>query len=66
MLSLANLCQELKNLSEISQRTALYDEHVALGARMVPFAGYDIPVQHPMGIFNAHKLTRQTAGLFAG
>ena len=51
-------------LSEISQRTALYDEHVALGARMVPFAGYDMPVQYPMGILNEHKWTRENAGLF--
>ena len=53
-----------QNLSEISQRTALYDEHVGLGARMVPFAGYDMPVQYPMGILNEHKWTRENAGLF--
>ena len=29
-------------------RTALYDMHVGLGAKMVPFAGYDMPVQYPM------------------
>ncbi|MEO9166860.1 MAG: glycine cleavage system aminomethyltransferase GcvT [Aestuariivirga sp.] len=51
-------------MSEISQRTVLYDEHVALGARMVPFAGYDMPVQYPMGILNEHKWTRENAGLF--
>ncbi len=31
------------------RRTALYDLHVRLGARMVPFAGYDMPVQYPSG-----------------
>jgi aminomethyltransferase len=45
-------------------RTALYDEHVKLGARMVPFAGYDMPVQYPTGIITEHNWTRQHAGLF--
>jgi aminomethyltransferase len=46
------------------QRTSLYDEHVKLGARMVPFAGYDMPVQYPAGILAEHNWTRQNAGLF--
>ncbi|WP_373505901.1 glycine cleavage system aminomethyltransferase GcvT [Aestuariivirga sp.] len=45
-------------------RTALYDEHVRLGARMVPFAGYDMPVQYPTGILAEHNWTRENAGLF--
>ena len=45
-------------------RTSLYDEHVKLGARMVPFAGYDMPVQYPTGILTEHNWTRQNAGLF--
>ncbi|WP_374332834.1 glycine cleavage system aminomethyltransferase GcvT, partial [Aestuariivirga sp.] len=45
-------------------RTSLYDEHVKLGARMVPFAGYDMPVQYPTGILAEHNWTRQNAGLF--
>ena len=45
-------------------RTALYDEHVRLGARMVPFAGYDMPVQYPTGIIAEHTWTRASAGLF--
>ena len=49
---------------EPTLRTALYDEHVALGARMVPFAGYDMPVQYPTGILTEHNWTRQHAGLF--
>ncbi len=45
-------------------RTPLYDAHVALGARMVPFAGYEMPVQYPSGIIAEHNWTRQHAGLF--
>jgi aminomethyltransferase len=45
-------------------RTPLYDLHVALGARMVPFAGYDMPVQYPAGILSEHLHTRAAAGLF--
>ena len=32
------------------KRTRLYDKHIAAGAKMVPFAGYDMPVQYPLGI----------------
>ena len=46
------------------RRTALYDAHVKLGARMVPFAGYDMPVQYPTGIIAEHNWTRENAGLF--
>lgn len=45
-------------------RTPLYQTHVAAGARMVPFAGYDMPVQYPTGILTEHKWTRENAGLF--
>jgi len=45
-------------------RTPLYDLHVELGAKMVPFAGYDMPVQYPMGILTEHQHTRSGAGLF--
>lgn len=44
--------------------TPLYDLHVSLGARMVPFAGYAMPVQYPSGIMTEHKWTREGAGLF--
>ena len=44
--------------------TALYDMHVALDAKMVPFAGYDMPVQYPMGVLQEHLHTRANAGLF--
>ncbi len=45
-------------------RLALHDLHVALGARMVPFAGYEMPVQYPMGVLKEHLHTRSDAGLF--
>lgn len=44
-------------------RTPLYDRHVALGAKMVPFAGYEMPVQY-VGIIAEHTTVRQRAGLF--
>jgi aminomethyltransferase len=46
------------------KRTPLYDLHMRLGARMVPFAGYDMPVQYPSGIIKEHLHTRAAAGLF--
>jgi aminomethyltransferase len=46
------------------QRTPLYELHVALGAKMVPFAGYEMPVQYPLGILKEHLHTRERAGLF--
>jgi aminomethyltransferase len=44
--------------------TPLHSLHRELGARMVPFAGYDMPVQYPAGIIAEHKHTRSRAGLF--
>ena len=46
------------------QKTPLHAEHVTFGARMVPFAGYDMPVQYPTGVLAEHLWTRQKAGLF--
>jgi aminomethyltransferase len=46
------------------KRTGLYDLHLALGAKMVPFAGYEMPVQYPMGVLKEHLHTRAHAGLF--
>jgi aminomethyltransferase len=46
------------------QRTALYDLHIEAGAKMVPFAGYDMPVQYPLGIKKEHLHSREKAGLF--
>ena len=44
--------------------TPLYDCHVALGARMVPFAGYEMPVQYTEGVLKEHLWVREHAGLF--
>ena len=46
------------------KRTPLYDIHVALGAKIVPFAGFEMPVQYPSGITAEHKAVREKAGLF--
>jgi aminomethyltransferase len=45
-------------------RTALYEEHGKAGAKLVPFAGYEMPVQYPTGILSEHSWTRSHAGLF--
>jgi len=45
-------------------KTPLHDLHVELGARMVPFAGYSMPVQYPAGLMAEHLHTRKAAGLF--
>lgn len=50
-------------ISETLRRTPLFDRHVALGGRMVPFAGWEMPVQYA-GIMQEHKDVRQKAGLF--
>ena len=42
----------------------LADFHRRMGAKMVPFAGYEMPVQYPAGIIDEHKHTREKAGLF--
>ena len=46
------------------KKTPLYDAHVAAGARMVPFAGYSMPVQYKDGVLKEHLWTREHAGLF--
>jgi aminomethyltransferase len=45
-------------------QTPLHALHLELGARMVPFAGYSMPVQYPMGLMQEHLHTRAAAGLF--
>lgn len=45
-------------------QTPLHALHVALGARMAPFAGYSMPIQYPSGIIREHTHTRTGAGLF--
>jgi aminomethyltransferase len=46
------------------RRTPLYDAHVALGARIVPFAGWEMPVQYAAGISAEHRAVREQCGLF--
>lgn len=46
------------------KKTPLHALHLQLGARMVPFAGYDMPVQYPLGVMKEHLHTRAEAGLF--
>jgi len=50
-------------MSESLARTPLYDLHAELGARLVPFAGWEMPVQYT-GIIEEHMAVRRTAGLF--
>src|SRR6476646_9623442 len=46
------------------KRTALNAVHAARGAKMVPFAGYEMPVQYPTGITEEHRAVRERCGLF--
>lgn len=48
----------------VLKTTPLHALHLSLGARMVPFAGYDMPVQYPAGVLKEHLQTRTAAGLF--
>src|SRR5690348_16340131 len=50
--------------NEVLHKTPLHALHVELGAKMVPFAGYDMPVQYPAGVLKEHLHTREKAGLF--
>jgi aminomethyltransferase len=46
------------------KKTPLHALHLELGGKMVPFAGYEMPVQYPAGILKEHLHTREKAGLF--
>jgi aminomethyltransferase len=46
------------------KRTPLHEVHVALGAKIVPFAGYEMPVHYPSGITAEHKAVRDSCGMF--
>ncbi len=52
-----------RQLTGALRRTCLYDEHLRLHARMVPFAGYEMPVQYA-GVIEEHNAVRQAAGVF--
>lgn len=54
----------MENTTQALARTPLYNLHLELGARMVPFAGYEMPVQYPTGVLKEHNHTRTQAGLF--
>jgi aminomethyltransferase len=51
-------------VGESLSHTPLFDLHVNCGAKFAPFAGYEMPVQFPMGILKEHAQTRNAAGLF--
>jgi len=51
-------------MAKALKRTNLYDWHVTHGGRMVPFAGWEMPVQYPTGPIEEHRATRESAGLF--
>src|SRR5204862_6781706 len=50
-------------MAQTLQRTPLHDRHVALGARMVPFAGWEMPVQYD-GVIAEHRAVRNDCGVF--
>src|ERR687886_2217749 len=50
-------------MAQTLQRTPLHDRHVALGARMVPFAGWEMPVQYA-GVIQEHRAVRSDCGVF--
>ncbi len=51
-------------MAERLKRTPLYEEHVRLGAKVIPFAGFEMPVQYPAGVSAEHQSVRSAAGLF--
>ena len=50
--------------SDPIKTTSLYDRHIALGAKIVPFTGYSMPLNYPAGILAEHLHTRESASLF--
>jgi aminomethyltransferase len=50
--------------TETLKKTPLHDVHVALGAKMVPFAGFEMPVNYPTGISSEHRAVREDVGVF--
>ena len=55
---------EVSAIPKTLKRTPLHDWHLTLGARMGPFAGYDMPINYPGGVLKEHRHTRSAAGLF--
>lgn len=54
----------MTSISTALKRTEFYDIHKSLGAKIVPFAGFEMPVQYPTGITAEHKAVRTACGLF--
>ena len=46
------------------QQTPFHAQHLALGGKMVPFAGFEMPIQYPTGITAEHKAVRERCGVF--
>jgi aminomethyltransferase len=63
-LAMPNMGAVLTQMISPLQRLALHDLHKSLGAKMVPFAGYEMPVQYGLGVMGEHLHSRQKAGLF--
>jgi aminomethyltransferase len=51
-------------MAEDLRRTPLYEEHVRLGGKIIPFAGFEMPVQYAAGVAVEHRAVREHAGLF--
>ena len=64
MLARQEQSQDQSSDHSTLKRTPLHALHVASGGKMVPFAGYDMPVQYPAGVLREHLHTRTAAGLF--
>ncbi len=52
------------SMTDALKRTPLHEEHVRLGGKIVPFAGFEMPVQYPTGITAEHRAVREACGLF--
>jgi len=51
-------------MAEKLKRTPLYEEHAKLGGKLIPFAGFEMPVQYADGVSKEHQAVRESAGLF--
>ncbi len=54
----------IREENALEKKTPLYDEHIALGGKMVPYAGYIMPVQYQTGVIEEHLAVREKCGLF--
>ncbi len=63
-LKLVRILRKELPMGDALKKTPLYEAHVALGGKLVPFAGFEMPVQYPAGITAEHHAVRTSAGLF--